>query len=133
MINYIMSVKSSEEIFSTLDLAKIDLDTGEATLCKYGAAATLIKQGNVLKLAHTVSFPVGIIEDKEKPCEEKVTLETGDLLIMLSDGVAEQDYRFIKQLLNRGITDYDSLAKRIGTQARKNSKDDVTVIVAEIV
>jgi stage II sporulation protein E len=131
MINYIMQVKSTEEIFATLDLAKVDLDSGEATLYKYGASATLIKQGNVLKQAHTVSFPVGIIEDNEKPYEERVTLSSGDLLIMLSDGVT--DYSYIKRLLNSNPTDYDQLARRIGRQAKEKSRDDITVIIAEVV
>ncbi|GHU51877.1 hypothetical protein FACS1894132_00290 [Clostridia bacterium] len=132
MINYIMNVKSDDDMFATLDLAKINLDTGETKLYKYGAGATLLKHDDDVTVISDTSMPVGIMDKIEPYSEHKISLEIGDLLILLSDGVPESEYPSIKKLLLKEHTDLDLLAKKIGRQASDSSRDDITVIIAKI-
>jgi hypothetical protein len=133
MINYIMNVKSDEDMFATLDLAKIDLDTGETRLYKYGAGATLLKRDDEVAVVSDISMPVGIMEKLEPYSEHRVDLQPDDLLIILSDGVPENEYPGIKKLLLRNYTDLDILARKIGKTAAESSRDDITVIIVKIV
>ncbi|MDR0917754.1 MAG: SpoIIE family protein phosphatase [Oscillospiraceae bacterium] len=133
MINYIMSVKSDEDMFATLDLAKINLDNGETRLYKYGAGATLLKHNDEITVISDTSMPVGIMDKLEPFSEHKISLEPDDLLILLSDGVPESEYPHIKKLLLKEHNDLDLLAKKICKQANESSRDDITVIILNLV
>lgn len=77
-----------DEITTTVDLLALDLYTGEATLCKSGAAPSyLVRKSDIIRLsARTV--PMGIIR-KSDLREIDLNLSDGDLFIMVSDGVSE--------------------------------------------
>ena len=45
-VNTSLMVKSADESFATLDICRIDLNSGEAVIYKAGAAATYIKSGD---------------------------------------------------------------------------------------
>ncbi len=130
MINSIMLTKSPEETFATFDAVRIDLDTCRVTVIKSGAAATLIRRrGSVMRIS-SQTFPVGIYEESDTFSQEH-ELEPGDVLIMCSDGVNENEYKYIKELL---LQDGD-LQNTVDEICRKSKvfnpsarEDDVTVI-----
>ncbi|SEH66555.1 stage II sporulation protein E [Ruminococcus flavefaciens] len=130
LINSFMVTKSREESFATLDVLCADLDDGRLTVIKSGAAATLIRHGgNVLKIT-APTFPIGIYEHSElfaRECE----FEAGDIVIMFSDGISENAYPFIKELLMGG-DDIKHIVDEICTKAyvfnQTIHSDDVTVI-----
>ena len=130
LINSIMVTKSGDESFATLDALKIDLDECELTLIKSGAAATLIRhRGNVLKVT-SPTFPIGIYEQSEAYIHS-CSFDEGDIVIMFSDGIYENAYPFIKELLLGG----DDLRHIVGEICAKAEvfnptihNDDVTVI-----
>ena len=134
LINSIMVTKSSEETFATFDAVRIDLDTCKVTVIKSGAAATLIRhRGNVLKVS-SPTFPVGIYEESDTFAQE-YELENGDIIIMCSDGINENEYKYIKELLMQDV----DLKKTVDEICRKSkvfnptSRDyDVTVIGIKI-
>ena len=134
LINSFMVTKSREESFATLDALCVDLDDGRLTVIKSGAAATLIRHGgNVLKIT-APTFPIGIYEHSElfaRECE----FEAGDIVIMFSDGISENAYPFIKELLMGG-DDIKHIVDEICTKAdvfnQTIHSDDVTVIAFRI-
>lgn len=132
MVNSIMLSKSNEENFATLDISKINLDSGKLKLIKSGASSTLIKRGDTLTMINSPSFPIGIVSDVE-PFEKEINFEEDDILIMLSDGVEESEYNSIKQvLLSQRRSNLKFIASEICKRAQNTSTDDVTVMLARI-
>lgn len=130
LINSIMVTKSRDENFATLDAVRIDLDSCELTVIKSGASATLIRhRGNVLKVT-SATFPIGIYE-KSDAFSGEYDLEDGDIVIMFSDGIDENEYLFIKELLLGG-GDLKAIVREICSKAEVFNQtihtDDVTVI-----
>lgn len=135
LVNSIMVTKSREESFATLDGVILDLDTCIATSVKSGAAPTIIRKGNdVIKLSSPV-FPIGIVEEAELSISEQ-KLSEGDIIIMFSDGITENAYLFIKELLLSG-NDIREIVREITVKAGvfnpSARSDDVTVIGIKIV
>lgn len=130
LINSIMLAKSGEEAFATLDAVRVDLDECNLTVIKSGASATLMRhRGAVMKIASS-SFPIGIYEQSEifiRSCE----CDEGDIIIMLSDGISENEYKFIKELLLKDSdikSIVDEICAKSGVFNPVSHNDDVTVI-----
>lgn len=135
MINSILLARNGEESFATLDIAKINLETGGVTLCKSGASPTLIKYGDSVMMFSFASNPVGIIHDislSVKECE----FSENNILVMTSDGVPENSYMYIKEQLSLE-TPTEILSDNICTYSRKITadcpKDDVTSMTVKLV
>ncbi|MDD3652688.1 MAG: stage II sporulation protein E [Desulfotomaculaceae bacterium] len=87
-VNSILVLRSPDESFATLDLAKIDLYGGHVNFIKIGAPTTyILHDGHVIQIRAS-SLPVGIIENIEVASQNRL-LESGDKLIMITDGVLE--------------------------------------------
>ena len=134
MVNSIMLSKSSDESFATLDIAKINLDTGELTLIKSGASATLIKHDDSVIMVNASTFPVGIINET-KPFVKKFSFSKGDSIVMLSDGVSDKSYQYIKTLMLEDDSEQERVPERICDNAKKffsGRRDDITVLTAKL-
>jgi len=135
MVNSIMLSKSGEESFATLDIAKINLETGGVTLYKSGASATLVKYGDSVMMFSFASNPVGIITDV-KTAVKQCSFDEGDVLVMMSDGVPEKAYLYIKEQLVLD-TPTDKLSENICCYSRKISPsehpDDITAMSIKFV
>ncbi|MDE5946638.1 MAG: SpoIIE family protein phosphatase [Oscillospiraceae bacterium] len=135
LINSIMLNKSRNEAFATLDAVKIDMDTCGLVVIKSGASATLIRhKSQVIKIT-SPTFPIGIIQEAEAfSCEYE--FERNDIIIMLSDGISENEYHFIKELLLRK-DDLKQIVSEICAKSEKftggKRRDDVTVIGIKVV
>ena len=134
IVNSVMVTKSREESFATLDALIIDLDECSVMSVKSGAAPTIIRKGrDVIKLSSPV-FPIGIVEEAEL-CVSEQKMSEGDIIIMFSDGITENAYLFIKELLLRS-DDIKEIVKEITAKAEvfnpSSRSDDVTVIGMKI-
>ena len=88
-INNMLLLKSSEEMFSTLDLGIIDLKKGILETIKMGACSTYIKRDKEdIDLVSSSSLPVGILSDI-KLDRKTVKIKDGDYIIMVSDGILD--------------------------------------------
>lgn len=141
IINSILLVKSTDEIFSTVDLGIVDLNSAKVKLFKIGAAATFIKRGNHVEMIKVSALPMGII-DRIPVDYVEIRLKKGDELIIVSDGITEAD-RGSQNLewLRAAIEDIQSkdpqtMSDLILNQAMERyglkEKDDMTVITARI-
>ena len=134
MINSIMMTKSGEERFATLDVAKICTDTAAVTLYKYGAGPTFVRHGGEITVCQAATNPIGILPNAE-PFVAELHLERGDLLFLLSDGLDDALFPYIRQQMRQG-GDLQLLAHAVCAKAQRESggapRDDVTVLAAAI-
>ena len=87
-VNGMMLGAQEEERFSTVDLADVDLWTGEVSSEKLGACSSWVIRGNHMKKISGSSLPLGIMEEAA-PTASQYRLHSGDILVLLSDGVAD--------------------------------------------
>ena len=134
MVNAIMLTKSGDERFATLDVAKICTDTASVTLYKYGAGPTFVRQGDVVTVCQAANGPIGILP-KTEPYTVQLQLDRGDLLFLMSDGMDEAVFPYIRQKLREG-GDLQELVHTLCGKAPRSADgspaDDVTVLAAAL-
>lgn len=134
ILNSIMLTKSEDESFATLDVARIDLETCELTLIKSGASSTIIKYPDSVMMFGSPSSPIGIIRNAEPYCKV-CNFEESDILVMLSDGVSDSLYSYIKEQLLSECS-LEELVNNIRRAAEEKSsggmRDDITVAALKL-
>lgn len=134
LVNTLLLSETNTENFATLDVLILDVDSGELTLYKSGAAATLLcRQGKVHRII-SQSFPVGIVPDA-LPSRKHMTALAGDCIVMLSDGIGEGEYPYIRQLLLQGMPLSDvtrTVCEKATVFLGAAPRDDMTVIAARV-
>ncbi|MFA5528771.1 MAG: stage II sporulation protein E [Peptostreptococcales bacterium] len=141
-INSMLVLKSTEEIFSTVDIAIIDLDKGNASFYKMGAASAFIKSvdGEIKVIKHG-NLPVGIVYQIEiEEMTEKLSAE--DILIMVSDGIldayeGEDKIEWMKGVIasiksREPQTIADLILNKALDEYKDRERDDMTVITAKM-
>jgi stage II sporulation protein E len=84
-INKLLSYRRDER-FTCLDIAAVDLNTGEAEFVKIGAPISLIFRGGNITVLEGEGLPLGILENV-KPKVTHTQLNAGDIVIFMSDGM----------------------------------------------
>ncbi len=132
-INQLLLLRSQEEMYATVDLCLLDLVEGRARFVKIGAAPTYILRGSEVMVVHTPTLPMGILEDVT-PATVVRNLEDGDIVVMVSDGVAG-DGEWVEGILPRlkGLS-IEAMAARLLQRAQDLGlpEDDRTVMVAQM-
>ena len=126
-----------EECSTTVDLLIFDLCYGNATFIKSGAAPSYIKRGGEILRVRSRTMPLGILHT---PDAEQINVEIrpGDILILLSDGLASdnEDPDWLLTLLSRESGEsLSALATRIVAEAVSRPEpptDDITVGLVRI-
>ena len=137
LINLLLLTKSADESFATVDLLKLNLFTGKAEIIKLGAAQSFIKSNGTVKTVESWSTPVGIVSSVEIS-RRNVQLSDGDEIVMITDGIGEECFPKIRELmLSKGVTAQDCAERVIGFAENYNSgnnfhKDDKTVCVVKL-
>ncbi len=114
----------------TLDLAELRLDTGKATLYKWGAAPSyVICQGEPIKIG-TATPPPGLSVTDGRETVERLSLRRGETLVLLSDGAGGEES------LRRVWMDMDATTGELAAQIIQSSQtactDDATVAVVRL-
>ncbi len=137
LVNILLLTKSSEEYFSTIDLLAVDLFTGKAEIIKLGAAQTFIKSCGAIRTVESRTTPVGIVSPAEIE-RRRFHFSDGDEVVMMTDGICEECFPEIRELmLSTGVTAQDCAERIIGI-AEKNMdgdpcrRDDKTVYVVKL-
>nr|WP_246880134.1 stage II sporulation protein E [Bacillus suaedae] len=141
-VNSVLSLRTTDEIFSTLDLAMIDLQNANTRFLKIGSIPSFIKRGtNVLKVEAS-NLPMGMIQEFDVDVVSE-QLKAGDLLVMMSDGIydapkhVENKEMWMKRMLSEIETEdpqemADIILERIIRTEHGTIDDDMTVIVAKV-
>ncbi len=142
-VNSILSLRNTEEMFSTLDLAMIDMNDAHAKFLKIGSTPSFIKRGNRVSKVEAGNLPMGIIPEFEVEVVQE-QLRDGDLLIMCSDGVleakrsVENREQWMKRIISEIATDdpqevADIILERVIRSEDGNIiEDDMTIVVTQI-
>ncbi len=130
--NSALSVKSDDESLSTLDVAEIDLFTGDTTLLKAGAAPSFYTASGRVKCVEIPSTPLGILS-KVKFSRYTLRLHGGDTLVMVSDGITGCGTIGIKEEIKSfsGGPDATAFSESLLETAKTkcgDNYDDMTVI-----
>ena len=131
-VNTVLMVKSADESFATLDICKIDLNSGECAVYKAGAATTYIKSENRLIRAALSSPPAGTGGKLTVPAQ-KFSVRNGDVIVMMTDGAVPDE-----QWLSRALStpsNPDDISERIAKAARnsEHGRDDDISVIAVVV
>ena len=122
--------------FTTIDLFRLDLYTGEAGFYKLGAAPTYVRHGGVVTRVTGSALPAGLAVGDGAPDVSKMRLEPGDSVVLISDGVASPDE---DGWVKTALAEYDgsdpkSLAAALmdGSAQRQGATDDRTAVVLTV-
>lgn len=135
MLNAMLRAKGTE-CSATVDLCDFDLVSGDIEFYKSGAAPSFIVRGNEIFRIESKTLPVGIIRTLDAQ-KTHIKAEIGDVIVMVSDGIAESDedaawlYSLISETRNRRCSDIASIIIE-ETERRYNKKDDATVCVIRV-
>lgn len=137
IVNSALMIKSEDESLSTVDLAAVDLYSGELTLKKAGAAMTYIRRSGRVIVREMPSLPAGILNNI-KFSTDTMKLSAGDMVVMISDGAVTGDDKWLERLVrtwHRGSA--QELAQAVVEEAirrRQETKDDdITAVAMRIV
>lgn len=141
-VNSALLLRSREEMFTTLDLALIDLYSAEGQLLKVGSAPSFVKRGKTVRSIRGANVPIGILQDIEVQSIHEQFLD-GDLLILMSDGVYDAPNQshdhdeWLRRQISRLETDdpqavADTLLESVIRLNEGDIHDDMTVVVARV-
>lgn len=141
-VNSVLMLRSTDEIFATVDLAMIDQYNAKTTFLKIGSTPSFIKRGKEVFLISANNLPVGIVQELDVDLVS-LQLEPGDTLVMMTDGIYDAPGHAVnKELWMKRIVleiEADSpqefadlLLERIVRYQQGDIQDDMTVVVARI-
>ena len=129
---------SKEETFACVDIALVDLDSGNTDIVKIGSPYGFILTGNAVKVLEGSSLPLGIL-DSLRPDTASYNLSENDVLLFLSDGITDAFpttndlYEVLKTL---PIRNPQQLADELLRQAIHlyggKAKDDMTAVAVRL-
>ena len=135
-VNCALLIKSAEETLATLDIMKIDLNTGKACFYKAGACFSVIGTSEKTIVIEKSSMPLGILESTTfEKCE--IELSSGDTAVILSDGASVIPHKRFKELIKEhrsGGTKAlsEALVNEALTLSPSGKHDDITVCCVKI-
>lgn len=141
-VNSVLALRSKEEMFATVDLALIDLQTAHTRFVKIGSTPSFVKRNDDVITITANNLPVGILEEIEVDVVSRM-LKPGDLLVMMSDGIyeaprhIENRQAWMKRIISELATNdpqevADLLLEKVIRQHSGQIVDDMTVLVARI-
>ena len=130
-VNTSLISKSGDECSVTLDLVAIDLFTGHIEFYKCGAQDTIVRKNKRVHFINSPSLPLGIIKESEIS-NGSGAVSSGDVIIMASDGVNNEDLILIEKELrcfnNENVRLFtENLSEKI-REYQEDKNDDLTLI-----
>lgn len=141
-VNTVLSLRSPDEIFATVDLAIVDQYSCNTKFIKTGSNPSFIKRGKEVLSITANNLPIGIIEDIDVDIVTE-ELKPGDILIMVSDGLLEAPSQienkemWFKRIISELKTDdpeqiADLLLERVIRSKFGEIDDDMTILVSRV-
>lgn len=136
ILNSSMLFKSTDESLATVDIASIDLFSGETEFYKAGAAPSIVRRSGRTGKAASTSLPIGILSDVAFDKAE-IKLSSGDILVLISDGASFDGTEWLRdeteRFSNGTAQDLaDRLCELAASRRRDAHTDDITVMTAVI-
>ena len=127
MLNDVVRGKGIE-CFATVDLFELDLLSGDACFVKSGAAPSYVIRGDSVFRIESDTYPIGIVKEAESE-QTSFKLEAGDVVVLLSDGVAScfDEALWVVDLLAADVKNGEALSsicERVVNGARARGRGD---------
>ena len=114
----------------TVDLAEISLDSGKINLYKWGAAPSYLMHSNGAERIGSLGPPPGLSVTDCREQIERFTLRRGEMLILISDGVEQEDtLRCCTEALGQPPAE---LGVRLLSDSRLTGDDDATAVIIQL-
>ncbi|WP_425262339.1 stage II sporulation protein E [Paenibacillus pectinilyticus] len=141
-LNSVLMLRSSDEMYATVDMALIDMYNANTTFMKIGSTPSFIKRGSEVIAISANNLPVGILSEIDVDLVS-IPLQSGDILVMMTDGIydapghAVNKEMWMKRMIQEIDTtlpqDFaDCLLERIFRHHHGEIQDDMTVVVARL-
>jgi len=113
----------------TVDLARLQTDTGRATIYKWGAMPSYLVHENGADTVGAPCPPPGLSVTEHRETTHKVSLKRGQLLVLISDGA--QDGETLRRCrTHRGSP--GALGRSLMSHCRVTAEDDATVVIIRL-
>ena len=137
LVNSSLIMKSTDESMATMDGLCVNLFTGEAEFYKAGAAISFIRSDREVFVVEESSLPLGILREVSF-AKTTCSLKTGDIVLLVSDGITSGDCGWINdELLSWSTNNMEDLAGHIVELAAlrqdRFTGDDLTVVAVKLV
>lgn len=134
-VNRLLAECGGGDMYATLDVMLIDLEDGTARLSKHGAPSSyVLRNGRVFTL-YSEALPIGIIENAQGTARS-LRLKSGDVIIMMTDGLSDALESGLIAALTDELSDFDDAEEAAEAIMRKAAEsgfdDDMTVTVARL-
>ncbi|MFY9271389.1 MAG: SpoIIE family protein phosphatase [Thermacetogeniaceae bacterium] len=140
IVNTALYLRGGEESAATIDAAIIDLNAGHAEFLKVGAPPSYLKRGEAVEVIRSSCWPAGILDELDAQVLAR-EIQSGDILIMATDGVTEANfdgkeaddwlYSYLQELpMEEAQLIADLILKYALKTAGFKNRDDMTVLVA---
>jgi len=135
-INGVLLSRGGEELFATADMLLIDLDTGQAEFTKLAASRSYIVRGNAIHPVEGGRLPLGIL-DEVQPGVQCMRLKKGDVVFMMTDGIADavNEDVLTEIMLSAVKADDGDMARLVVDAAAMRAserRDDMTAVCVKI-
>lgn len=141
-VNSILNLRSSDDVYATVDVALIDLYNAETTFMKIGSMPSFIKRGRTIIPVSANNLPIGILQDIDVDLI-RLQLQEDDLLIMMTDGAfasggcdAESERQMMQLIQTIDVEDAqcfaDLLLEKIMRRQRGHIHDDMTIVITRV-
>lgn len=115
---------------ATVDLVELELDTGRATLYKWGAAPSYLVTRLGADKVGVASPPPGLSVTDSREVVEKVSLRRGELLVLVSDGLGQEEV--LRTCQNMAGAAPGEIGAALLAGSRLGTDDDATVVLIRL-
>lgn len=131
-VNNFLSL-SSEEIYSAVDIAVVDLDDGQCDIIKIGSPTSFIKTKDSVFTVEGSSLPIGVLEEM-KPSVISYKLSGDETVLLTSDGVSVFNENELCDIINGASKLPEPLCKKVVEAAlsKGGGSDDITAVAFHI-
>lgn len=128
-LNSLCALRSRAGIV-TVELLEIALDSGRATLYKWGAAPSYLVSAYGAEKIGTAGPPPGLSVFSSRESTHQLSLRRGELLLLVSDGISQE--QALNCCLQNALASPGELARSILTYGQISTEDDATVITVSL-
>lgn len=133
LVNKLLKI-SADDVFSALDIAVLDVQSGGLDVIKSASASSFIIRKENIEMLSCSSAPIGIVDDIGA-VTSRYQLFDGDMLLMMSDGVFDMlEANGIAEMIDSlNTSNPQTLADEILKKALENgANDDCTVLAMRL-